>query len=130
MKQLGFVLVLIGFVGCSPTSKPLPKLYPVSGKVVFKDSGKPVPGGIIRLTHTDPDLTSVAAVTDQGTFNFNSSVNTLSEAGVPEGEYAFELTPPIAQDQQMMKIKVSGASKIKVQPKENDITIQVENTKK
>lgn len=81
--------------GCGPSE---PKVYPVQGKVVFKDQGgdaHQLRGSYVRMELiSDPKVTAVAEIEDEGMFILGSSIDGRPYSGLLEGTYRVRIDPP------------------------------------
>jgi hypothetical protein len=81
--------------GCGQSE---PKTYPVQGKVVFKGKGGNVArlaGGMVRFQSvSDPNLTAVGEIADDGTFSMGAFLKDKGLSGVPAGQYKARVDPP------------------------------------
>jgi hypothetical protein len=117
--------VLAGLSGCGPS---LPKTYPVKGRVV-REGGKPFSGGTITFQMlTDETQVADGEIQNDGTFRLTTKMHGLDKPGAPEGEYNVMVEDPalnVAPDGQMQIKPILVPRKYKVEPKENDLTIEV-----
>ena len=96
-----FLLIpmIAGCGGGAPT--PPFKTFPVAGKVVYKG-----PGRVERLergkvwfqSKSDPNITAVGSISDDGSFIMTTFSKGESWAGMPAGEYKVRLEPPPRDD--------------------------------
>jgi hypothetical protein len=82
------VAALVGLSGCGSKTK----LYPVKGKVTYKDNGKPMPpGGIVMFELVgDPSRRASGDLELDGSFN----LGTTEGPGTVEGDYRILIVPP------------------------------------
>ena len=126
-------LLLVGLAGCSDGN---PKRHPVQGKVKFPD-GKLLTTGIVEFQAMDHEtpVTATGTITPEGTFELGTfSLNDGAIAGrhrvvVLGGEIGTDIERPWLLPSQQVDprygdFKTSGLE-ITVEPKENDITIEV-----
>jgi hypothetical protein len=92
-QHRGLVLVLavvawMGLCGCSSQ----PRLYPVKGKVTYKDSGKPMlPGGTVMFELVgNPSRRASGDLEQDGSF----SLGTTEGPGTVAGDYRILIIPP------------------------------------
>jgi hypothetical protein len=92
-----FALAVLALTaGCGDSAL---KTYPVTGKVVFKDKAGGVhrlKGGRVRFQSTsDPDLTAVGEIEDEGVFSLGALLKEKElSGGVPAGQYKARVEPP------------------------------------
>lgn len=90
-------MLILGIVGCGPR---VAKIYPVDGKVVYKD-GAPVSGGIIEFDAPDSDPggpikpNARAAIQEDGAFRMTTLVD---GDGSVAGRHRVVIIPPIDID--------------------------------
>lgn len=87
---LGFTLILaVAAAGCGGK-----KMYPVSGRVVFKDDGSPLAGGLVVFEPQDASIKESAKgdIRPDGTFELGTR---SGSDGVLEGKYRVLITPPL-----------------------------------
>jgi hypothetical protein len=80
-------LVLLFCIGCSE------RTYPVTGKVVYKDTKAPIPGGLaIWFESTKPPeyIRSSGVINDDGTFSLSAAE---FDTGALAGEHRVRFTP-------------------------------------
>src|SRR5207237_5036985 len=91
-------VVLVGAAGCGAGKQQ--SAYPVTGKVVYKGTGEPVPrlsGGYVCLEAVaDPNNKPVGEIEDDGTFFLGTVVEGKNLGGVLPGEYRVRIVPPEA----------------------------------
>ncbi len=84
---------LLLVAGCK-SDKPLPKTYPVRGKVVHAD-GSPLTGGLVQFKpQGKPDVTTSGAIGADGTFTLNSFIDNRKVDGATEGPHTVTVLPP------------------------------------
>jgi hypothetical protein len=91
--------------GGSSAPEPPVKLYPVKGKVAYKDDAsveRLERGKVWFQSKSDPALTAVSSLGDDGTFAMTTLFpeNKGTFAGVPAGQYKVRVEPPIDDDRQ------------------------------
>jgi hypothetical protein len=93
---------LVLAAGCKPV-KPLPKTYPVSGKVVHAD-GTPLNGGLVQFKpQGNTTVTTSGAILADGSFALSSFIDDQKVPGAVEGPHAVTILPPQGQDQRAGK---------------------------
>lgn len=123
------VALVIAVAGCSGGT-PLPKMYPVTGRVETK-AGKPMKGGSIQFNlASDPLLRVVGEIQDDGAFTLRTVKDNSTGPGAPEGEYQVVVTPALVMVAQGdLKIAHKGVDAIplaqtfKIEAKENTLKI-------
>ncbi|MCI0459422.1 MAG: hypothetical protein L0Z62_20925 [Gemmataceae bacterium] len=91
--------VLVAAGGCGSAT---PKTYPVEGKVVYKGKGNvsQLAGGTVRLqAMSDPSLTAVGEIADDGSFALGTFLQDKGLPGVPAGQYKARIDPPEDDDE-------------------------------
>ncbi len=122
-RLIGLLLAAAGLAGCG--GGDLPKTYPVSGKVVFA-GGKPLAGGAVQLRlNSDPSKAASGEIKADGTFSLHTIVGNKKLAGAVEGEHDVSVIPLMGEDQKLIEVRVKQ-SPIRIEPKENSITIVIE----
>jgi hypothetical protein len=103
LKRLATVpLALLLLAGC-PGGKPMPKTYPVSGKILHAD-GTPYAGGLVQFKpEGKEDVITTGKISSDGTFTLNSTVGTQQATGAVEGRHTVTILPPLGQDQHALK---------------------------
>jgi hypothetical protein len=125
-----FLLVLLPafalcLLGCNKPSEALPKTYPVTGTVVYKD-GKPVAGGSVFFRSvTDSSFGASGDIDKDGKFSLSTVKGNEKLRGAPEGEYWVTVQPPIPPDQRAAPA-IDLPHTFKVEAKDNQFTIEVE----
>ena len=80
-----------------------PKTYPVKGQVVFKGKGGNIHqlvGGKVRLQSvTDPGVTAVGEIEDDGVFSLGAYYQGRGLPGVPAGQYKARVEPPVDDEE-------------------------------
>ncbi len=102
-----FCLMAFAFIGMSCSSKPKLELFPVRGKVLFKD--KPAAGVLLTFIPTADGTGKaprpIAMTEEDGTF----SAVTNDEEGAPAGNYVVTLawmqTPDVKKGESMPDVK-------------------------
>ncbi len=131
--RLAFVLAIgLGILGCSSG----PKTYPVKGKVVFKDTGKPLSGGTVLFESVaDPNIKASGDLEPDGSFELGSNVGKM---GVVQGEHRILIMPPLPEYGPELKKGVihpryqrfeTSELKFTVTPGDNYCEIQLERPK-
>ena len=119
--------LVIGLSGCD-SGPAIPKTYPVKGKVTFAD-GSPVPTAGVRLVNDDTRFSTAGATKADGTFELKTFTGEQTVVGALEGEHAFEISGGPLIDNRPIQLRVLKPAKIKVEPKDNEIAIEVEQVK-
>lgn len=121
--------------GCGPSEK-LPKTYPVKGKVVLKGGNvRQLVGGYVRLELvSDPKVTAVGEIEEDGTFALGSFLDGKAVGGVLPGAYRARVELPADEesgrsakgiiDPRFQSFDKSGL-KYTVDPRDNEMTIEV-----
>jgi hypothetical protein len=123
--------------GCGGQSQPM---HPVKGKVLYKNSGEPLPaGGTITFESASPPyLRATGRIEPDGSFE----LSTLDVGpGAPEGEHRVRVEPEVPDSVDMsqgysaaqarivhpkyLQFETSGLT-YKVVPGENNFTVEVE----
>jgi hypothetical protein len=124
------VVLLLGALvlpaaGCSaPSSEPVPKTYPVKGKVVSSRTGKPLTGGSVQFETTGKTPVSVLGdIQPDGSFSLFTLHKKQRLDGAPEGPYHVSVAPP-QTDMQEPAIVIEGVFQVKPDGT-NDFTIQI-----
>lgn len=78
--------------GCKEKELPMPKTYPVTGKVLYKD-GKPMKKGMITFKPVGDDSASANSIVEEdGSFTLQTLTQTKQKApGAVEGEHRVTL---------------------------------------
>ncbi len=122
--------MLVPAAGCGGPA--LPRTYPVSGTVVYKN-GQPMKGGSVQFeTTADPLLRVVGDIGDDGTFRLRTLKDNARADGAPEGEYRVFVQPPLVNDPRGgLKVAHKGVPAIvlpqtyRVEAKENTLKIEL-----
>ena len=118
----------VALLGCGSDGPALPKTWPVKGKVTFSD-GSPVPTAGVRLVNEDTRFSTAGATKADGTFELKTFANDETVPGAIEGEHNVEISGGPLIDNRPVQLRVVKPAKIKVEPKDNDVTIEVEQVK-
>ena len=94
-------VALLGFLaGCGSSG---PRVYPVEGKIVFKGKAanmRQLIGGRVRFqSTTDPKVTPVGSIEDDGVFSMGTMADEKSLPGVPAGTYKARIELPRTNDE-------------------------------
>ena len=92
VKQVGthwatsmMLIVVLHAAGCPERPKPLPRTYPVHGKVVYKD-GAPVTNGLVQFQpEAEPTVTTTAAIRSDGAYSLITTRDGLRAEGAVAG---------------------------------------------
>jgi hypothetical protein len=122
------VLTLCSFVGCAKE----PETYPVKGKVVFKGTNKPWPGGTLTFQQVaDTGVVATGEIQKDGTFTLTTHFSVRNKAkqkpGAPAGEYKVwveEAQPQTGPDGQLVIDPIVVGKNYTVEPKENDFLVE------
>ena len=128
MRSPCVLICLAVILGCGSGGPPIPKTYPVKGKVTFAD-GSPVPTAGVRLTNEDTRFSTAGATKADGTFELKTFANDQTVAGAIEGEHGFEISGGPLVDNRPIQLRVVKPAKIKVEAKDNEVAIEVEQVK-
>ncbi len=111
-------LALVLAAGCGKSD--MPRVYPVTGSVAFKD-GRPLPGGAVQFKSlTDPSLTVAGNVKQDGTFTLLTLRDKEKVPGAPEGSYTVTVLPPIGEDHRPLMPPVELPRPYQVEAKEDN----------
>jgi len=119
---------LVALAGCGGPSTPVPKTFPVRGKVTYTD-GKPLAQAHVRFKNEalSVSVASKGPTGGDGSFELKTFAERKEAPGAPEGEYEVEVIgPPGSDPQQPILVRVVRPEKVKVEPRENDVKIEVE----
>ena len=125
------VLVCGSTLGCSSGVKQpaFDDLHPVSGKLV--KAGSPVGGGMVRFTPSPekPEFIVNSLVEADGSFKLTTvrTTDTRGERrpGAPAGEYVVVYMPPVVDQTVAHQDPVTLPSKVTVEAKDNQLTIDL-----
>ncbi len=124
ISRLLLAAALIGATGCQGAEN-MPKTYPVLGTVFYK-GGKPLQGGTVQfMSPTDPSLTVVGNIQNDGTFTLSTIRNQTKVDGAAEGEYRVTIVPPIPADRKSFQPPMPVPKPYKVEAKENQFQIEL-----
>lgn len=137
IERTSALLLIVLSAAASPGCKAKVPTYPTHGRVVYKESGKPVPGGVLIWfeSTTPPFHRSVSEVDAEGKFSLGFI---HADAGAVEGEHriCFKPIPPILSGtaEQVLATKMHpryfdfGTSGLKqtVGRGDNELVIEVE----
>jgi hypothetical protein len=118
--------------GCSPG----PRAYPVKGKVVFKDNGKPLGSGTVLFESVaDPNQRASGEIQADGTYTL---ANNVGANGAVEGEHRVLIMTPLPEygqnprgpfDPRYQRFDTSGL-RYTVKPGENNYEIQLDRPRR
>ena len=119
--------LLMALCGCDRG----PETFPVHGKVVW-NNGQPWTGGTVQFTAvTDPQQVATGEIAADGTFSlathFVSGVHARTRPGAVAGEhhvYLDEPAPQVDTDWVVIIKPIVVAKTYRVEPKENEFTIE------
>jgi hypothetical protein len=131
-----WTILAVSLPGCEGAARK----YPVTGKVVYKDTEKPLPlGGVITLVPSNSSEPEASGrINPDGTF-------VISSQGAAAGEYRVRIAPELPDDPQSSSNLAAARAKIldaryldaeksgivvTVEPKENDILVEVDRPKR
>jgi hypothetical protein len=118
-------LIAVPLQGCQRQKGNQPQMFPVKGRVVYKN-GEPLPGGKVQFqSRSDPSLSIFGDIQTDGRFSLFTLVKNRKLAGAVPGEHQVQIVGPMAPDQTMIEVRPLQTTWI-VEPGENDFTIQVE----
>lgn len=114
--------------GCGGSDRtPLPKTYPVSGKVFYK-GGQPLPGGVIQFqSNSDPTLTTKGDIGPDGTFELVTLLNNEQLHGATEGQFHVTVIPRMSENKPTEIFQLSRVYTVKAE--ENSFSIKLETSK-
>jgi hypothetical protein len=124
-RQAFVLLVLAGLGGCrGKVERPMPKLYPVMGKVVVSQGQLPPEGTVIQFMPSNAELMAQGFTDAGGNFVLATVFNEKKLPGAAEGSCRVAVVPPIRQDRTGGDPIVLKES-YKVEPQENRITVKL-----
>src|SRR5438093_13356201 len=99
----GAWLLLAGAAGCGGRSEEKPPFdtFPVRGKIVYKDGGsveRLERGKVWFQSVSDPSITAVGAIADDGSFIMTTLTKEKGWPGIPAGKYKIRIEPPMDED--------------------------------
>jgi hypothetical protein len=96
-SQRAFSIVLTGaacLAGCSKPQAPLPKTYPVYGRVTDK-KGLPIRGGFVQFhPEAERSVTTTGAIQSDGTYRLKTMRSKLSSDGAVAGANRVSIVAP------------------------------------
>jgi hypothetical protein len=115
----------VGLAGCPDgNQRPIPKTYPVRGKVVYKDGAPVTTAGRIEFqTPNELYHTILGEVQPDGTFSLYTLSNNRRYLGAPEGIHKVFVILPDKRTGEEIRV---SAGECTLQPGDNDITLQIE----
>ena len=133
-SPLAACLMLVLTAGCGPG---LPKVYPVTGKVVDKGKGpaKNLTGYNIQFQSlTDPKELPGGVIAEDGTFTLYTRVGGKVIPGVKEGTYRACILPPAVEGGPPPRLVIprrytsfeTANFQYEVKPEPTEITIEIE----
>jgi hypothetical protein len=132
--RISIALVSMLIAGCDPG---LPKVYPVTGKVVYKGKGpaKDLTGYNVQFqSTTDPKELPGGVIAEDGTFTLYTRVGGKVIPGVKEGTYRACLTQPAVEGGPPPKLVIprkyisleSANLQYEVNGQPTEITVEIE----
>lgn len=121
---LAFIVSSVLLPGCAPAKKKLPTLYPVHGRVQFKD-GRPVTAGLVLFqSESNTRVTSTGAIKPDGTFMLSSFIDSERLPGAPAGPHRVQIAPPMASGDPSYPTTMLEKT-LDVKPGDNEFTLVV-----
>lgn len=146
MKRLhraSFLCLWLGFAagcGSSPPPEPPVKLFPVKGKLAYKDQsnvGRLERGEVWLQSKSDPAVRGVGQVGDDGSFAIASQFSDKGFSGVPAGDYKVCIQPPLDEDRAPQTnlldskyLDFNRSGLVVSVPVEGDLTFEVERPRR
>ncbi len=129
---IGFLLIAAACLGgCGSRPRPLPKTYPVHGKVTYKD-GTPLDNGVMRFhPEAEPSVTTAGTIQPDGTYRLATMRDNLRADGAVAG--------PNRVSVRCRKIMIEGVlvgtptvypAPYNVEPRDNEFNLTVERQKR
>lgn len=87
------LLVIVGLLGCRKAAGPLPKTYPVTGKLVASQGQLPQAGSAIQFTPKDMELVAGGRIEADGTFSLAILCKGQMLTGATKGPHYVTLLP-------------------------------------
>jgi hypothetical protein len=110
--------------GCSRVE--VPKTYPVTGTVAFRD-GERIKGGALQFkSASDPSLSISGQIKEDGSFALQTLKDKTKVDGAPEGTYTATFLPPIGEDRRLLMPPTDLPETFQVGPRENHFDVKVE----
>jgi hypothetical protein len=114
----------LGFLAGCREKLQLPRTYPVSGKVVFRQGG-PFPGGTIQFQSLSQTTVSASSnIEADGTFQLTSFIANDQAPGAIPGRHRVIITPPFIGN--APTIPPVPSQEVTVSEGENNLTITVD----
>jgi hypothetical protein len=115
---------LVG-TGCGGSGgTPVPKTYPVTGRVLYK-SGQPLPGGVLQFqSASDPNLTAKGEIEADGTFELVTLFQNGQLPGATEGKYHVTVIPRMSDNKPVPIYELPGPYTVKAT--DNYFSIELE----
>lgn len=127
---LGVLVLAVGVsvAGCQGNQRPIPKTYPVRGKVVYKNGAPVTNAGRIEFqTPNELYHTILGQVQPDGTFGLYTLSNNRKYPGATAG--AHKVFVILVDQRSGEEIRVS-AGDCTVQPGDNDLTLQIDKPRR
>jgi hypothetical protein len=112
--------------GGSGGSAP-PKTYPVRGKVFYKGN-LPFSGGVIQFqSESDPSLTRMGDIEEDGTFSLVTLFQNERLEGTTEGRYHVTVIPRMSENKPVPIFQLPHVYTVK--PEDNFFSVELDKTK-
>jgi len=116
----------VGISGCGQKKK-LHSLYPVHGRVQFKD-GKPATAGLVRFqSQADTMVSASGAIAADGTFTIISFTDSDRRPGAVPGPHRVIIMPPALDESSFSATTLPDL--LTVKPGDNEFTLTVDESK-
>jgi len=117
-------LLFVAVAGCQPDAAPLPKTYPVSGKVVL-ENGQPLRSGMVMFqSAADPSVTTTGVIQSDGSFSLTTLRDGQRADGAVAGQHRVTVIPP--QDETQSAMVTVFREPYTVEAGDNDFTLVIE----
>jgi hypothetical protein len=115
-RTLVVALVCLPLVGCSAgRNADVPQTYPVRGKVINKEDGKPLADAAVHFEAIDTPGGAIAVVGTtgpDGRFVISTIRDNAKVPGAPEGSYRIRVSPRMGEDQRDNSVLLPGPYKV------------------
>ncbi len=109
---------LVLAAGCARVE--MPRTYPVTGTVAFRD-GEPIRGGAVQfMSASDPSLSISGQIQEDGTFTLYTLKDKTKVGGAPEGTYTVTFLPPLGEDRRPLMPPTDLRQTFQVEAKEDN----------